>query len=360
MRMNEKIVADSSSHGRLADARQTKSMGGTPMRRNWAHRLFLFFGLTAVVFTAALQSKPKAPTLADLWDGKAHWVVDAENVGSDFHMHYPSIINVDKELWAYYIVGYKNERGEDHTGVARARSTDGVKWTNDGVVLEAGPAGAWDSTMASFPGIWKDGDTFYLVYEGSGGSPGDVGLATSKDGKTFTRDPANPILKHETTGWEHINIGTPSLYRENGMWYLFYHGYDAATCQIGVASGKDLHALTKSASNPIVPAAPNKEDWESGTTGRRSQVVKDGDYYYFAYEGSTLPPYTLAKWGSGMARTKSLTGAWEKCPKNPVIPLTPGGMGNDGPEMIQIDGKWSLYIRLPGNLTTRYRLELFK
>jgi hypothetical protein len=217
------------------------------------------------------------------------------------------------------------------------------------MVLDVGKAPAWDDRIASFPGAWKDGDTWYLVYEGASEDPtlsrGDIGLATSTDGKTFTKFPGNPILRHNKTGWEAANVGTPSLFKESGIWYLFCHGYDFKVCQIGVASGKSLSELTKSPANPVLPVNPDATAWDSGTTGRRSAIVKEGDYYYFAYEGSTPKPFDQSKWSSGLARTKNLTGAWTKCPNNPLIPQTLGGMNNDGPELVRIGDRWYMYVR---------------
>jgi hypothetical protein len=320
------------------------------------------------------NAKAASPTLTDLWDDKAAWVKDAERIGSSFSFHYPSIVQNGDEFWGFYLSNYAQPDGKFKMPIGRARSTDGLKWSDDGMVLDVGPGrpateklspSSWDDRLTSFPGVWKDGDTWYLVYEGASEDPkmslGDIGLATSKDGKTWTKHPNNPILRHEKTGWEKANIGTPSLYKENGTWYLFYHGYDYNVCQIGVASGKSLTELIKSPANPVLPVTPDPTAWDSGTTGRRSRIVKEGDYYYFAFEGSTPGPFAQSKWSSGLARTKNLIGVWTRCPRNPLIPQTAGGMNNDGPELVQIGKTWHMYVRHAeaphGNATDRYRLE---
>lgn len=217
----------------------------------------------------------------------------------------------------------------------------------------------WDARMASFPGIWKDNGVYYLVYEGSGGSgwPGDIGLATSTDGRNFLKHPNNPILKHNTTGWEKANIGTPSLYKEGSTWYLFYHGFDSTDCRIGVATGTSLTSLSKYSGNPIINTTTGA--WDAGTTGRRSMIRKEGSYYYLAYEVSTDQPYGTAKWSSGIARSTNLL-SWTKYSGNPVVPQTTSGFGNDGPEIMQIGGVNYLYVRSgePGlGPTVRHRLK---
>ena len=202
-------------------------------------------GMTrAIVIAILLILAPAAwgQTLAELWEGRAKWELAAEKVGTEFTFHCLSVLPSDGGLLGYYIVNYTAPDGRHRMGVGRARSDDGMKWTDEGRLLSVGAAGAWDDRAATFPGIWKDGDTWYLVYEGAaddlGFSPGDIGLATSADGKNFTKHPGNPILRHEKTGWERVNIGTPSLYKEGDTWYLFYHGFDGKVCRVGVASGK--------------------------------------------------------------------------------------------------------------------------
>ncbi|MDB6057871.1 MAG: hypothetical protein JWO95_1715 [Verrucomicrobiales bacterium] len=309
------------------------------------------------------------PTLTDLWNESAVWVKDSENIGRDFGFYFISILHDGHDLQAYYIHNYRAENSKLKSTVGRARSLDGVTWTNDGMVLDvshptdegATNALSWDNRLASFPGIWKDGGTWYLVYEGAaeniGFSPGDIGLAISTDGTNFVKYFMNPILRHSTDGWERVNIGTPSLYKENGLWYLFYHGFDGNVCQIGVASGVSLTNLAKSPANPIVPVASRPNAWDFGTIGRRSGIVKEGRFYYFAFEGSTAQPYDSAKWSSGFARSTNLLSGWTKFSRNPVIPQTSGGFGNDGPELLQLGKTWYLYARSPhGNASERFRL----
>ena len=47
----------------------------------------------------------------------------------------------------------------------------------------------------------------------------------------------------------------------------------------------------------MIDTAPGA--WDSGTIGRRC-IVKEGPYYYIAYEGSTEQPYGDARWSSGL------------------------------------------------------------
>jgi hypothetical protein len=224
--------------------------------------------------------------------------------------------------------------------------------------VSQGHAPFGDDRLASFPGVWRDGLGWWMVYESAGLSndwPGDVSLARSPDGWTWTKDAENPILRHQRQGWERVNIGTPSLWYADGTWYLFFHGFDGDDVQIGLATGPSLADLERVPGNPIVPTSA--DGWDSGTVGRRS-IIREGDWFYMAYEGSTDPPYDRANWSTGLARSRDLV-VWEKYGGNPVLPVTHQSFGYDGAEFVRTpDGRLHLYYRdpRPGNLTFRATL----
>lgn len=226
------------------------------------------------------------------------------------------------------------------------------------IALATGKEPLWDDRLASFPGVVRSGATWYLAYEGAGLSasyPGDVGLVSSSDPAKFLRSSATPFLTHLTTGWEKANIGTPSLYVEGGTIYLFYHGFDGTDVQIGVASFAPGGAPVRSPSNPILKTSAS--GWDSGTVGKRSQILKEGAYYYLAYEGSTDHPFDKANWSSGLARSTTLLSGWQKSPVNPVLPVNVGSFGNDGPELLRRDERIYMYVRQGPNATDRYVLQ---
>jgi len=122
--------------------------------------------------------------------------------------------------------------------------------------------------------------------------------------------------------------------------------------QVGLATLQPGGGLVKHPANPILKTAPT--GWDSGTVGRRSRILKEGAFYYMAYEGSTDAPFDKAQWSTGLARSVDLV-AWEKAPANPVIPVK-NGFGNDGPELVAWNGQLILYVRGDANGTDRYVL----
>ncbi|HEY2252421.1 MAG TPA: hypothetical protein VGH74_15215, partial [Planctomycetaceae bacterium] len=282
--------------------------------------------------------------------------------GVEFGMHFLSVIADRGSVYAYHNFP---DGGESSIGLAT--TTDGIAFTNRGKVV-ARSASGWDSRFASFPGAAKVADDWFLVFEGAGDSPGDIGLAASGDGLKFAKR-ADPILVHAkrqakdtanlSLAWEQTNIGTPSLYYEKGRFFLFYHGFGKNAqggpddCQLGLASGADLTSVKRVGNGPILRTSQN--GWDAGTVGKRS-ILKQGDYYYMAYEGSTDQPYDKAKWSSGLARSKAIAGPWQKFKANPILPTTDKGFGYDGPEFLQLGDILYIYFRSPAGPTSRAAL----
>ena len=216
------------------------------------------------------------------------------------------------------------------------------------VAVSQGQAPFHDDRLASFPGVWKDQDGWAMVYECAGTDPswpGDVCAATSDDGVVWVKHAANPVLRHQG-GFESVNIGTPSLSRDAEGWTVYFHGFDGQAVQLGVAEGAELDALVRRDGVVLETGT----GWDSGTVGRRSLHV-EGDWTYMAYEGSTDPPFDVASWSSGLARSRDGE-SWEKCDCNPVLPQTGSGFGFDGPEwLVWPDGSLHLLYRSDDNQT---------
>lgn len=118
----------------------------------------------------------------------------------------PSIVVVDGTYFMYYTVA---TIGITDT-IYLATSPDGLTWTRVGRVLDHGPTGTWDDANVGRPSVLYEDGVFKLWYDGCQGLPitdivgphigescasfRNVGYATSTDGVTFTKHPANPII----------------------------------------------------------------------------------------------------------------------------------------------------------------------
>lgn len=274
----------------------------------------------------------------------------AQRVGGDiFQFHFGHIEEKDGVYYSYFI---------DHSGgslndVGLATSTDGVNWDYQGKVLRKGEE--YDALQASFPDVEYDEDTrtWYMVYEGKADHDdiNSVCLATSADGVNWTKQ--GPIITPGQAGdMSATDVGTPTLYKENGLWHVYFHGLgNDGRVRIGYASGTDLTKLNVKKGALIDVDASGTE---SGTVGARSSVVKLGDYYYMAYECcSANKDFGQSQWGTSLARATSPDGPWEKIEGGPILENPRQGFGYDGPELSLQDGGLYLYYRLPGNGTAR-------
>lgn len=282
------------------------------------------------------------PILDGLFTGKTTQTIIKDGIGQSFAMHFPDILFKDGTYYAYYIC-YATHSGKG--GVGLATSTDGVKWVDQGCVIQ--PDADYDRNGAYFAGVWLDTDgTYYLVYESKGdaasayGTRENIALATSQDGVNWQKE--GLILRRtDSIPWLCVNVGTPDLFKVEDTWYLTFHGYDGNDCQIGVAYGKDLKKLTI-VPYPVIPTADGTL-W-SGTTGRRDIIYVDG-YYYMVYEISTdqNPGFSSANWTHMFARSRDMI-SWE-ITAGPLLTQKTTGFGYDGPCWMLRDGRLYVYIR---------------
>jgi hypothetical protein len=89
--------------------------------------------------------------------------------------------------------------------------------------IPKGTGGQWDATAVFNSSVTQVGSTLYLTYEATGSGGGACGGATSTDGLTWTKSPANPITGFgEQNG---ISCGGPFNWYNaaTNRWYLWTH-----------------------------------------------------------------------------------------------------------------------------------------
>jgi fibronectin type 3 domain-containing protein len=88
-------------------------------------------------------------------------------------------------------------------------STDGVSWNPHA----QNPV----KTTAASPVVWREGDSWFLIYEYMAGAILNIHLATSSDGVNWTDSPANPIIAEAST------TVPDSVVKEGSTYHLYYH-----------------------------------------------------------------------------------------------------------------------------------------
>jgi len=123
-----------------------------------------------------------------------------------------------------YVMYYGGNDGRNWR-ILRASSLDGLKWTKEGLCLNLGQAGEFDSVHMVYPYIIKDEFIYKMWYTAyDGGGHWRVGYADSADGIIFKN--RKMVLDAGPAGSldaEHVH--TPVVLKQGGIYTMFYAGY---------------------------------------------------------------------------------------------------------------------------------------
>jgi predicted GH43/DUF377 family glycosyl hydrolase len=150
-----------------------------------------------------------------------------------------SALVVGDEILYWYEVG-------SPLRLALARSRDGKQWTKQGVVLEPGPYRSFDERAVADPYVIRAGDYFYLYYLGQDRAARQrLGLARSTDGIVWEKFRA-PVLEGGPAGAFDEELGEPAVWTSGGAWWMLYTGraHDEQR-RIGLARSPDGVSWTR-------------------------------------------------------------------------------------------------------------------
>lgn len=119
-------------------------------------------------------------------------------------------------------------------------SDDGIAWSKPEIVLGPSVTTDWEDDL-NRPVVIKNGDMYQMWYTGQARGKSWIGSATSKDGKSWTRMSASPVLSADMP-WEKVAVMCPHVIYEGTMWLLWYYGRRGGSEQIGLSihDGEDL------------------------------------------------------------------------------------------------------------------------
>jgi hypothetical protein len=180
-------------------------------------------------------------------DDGVHWTKHPGN--PVFDQRWTEDVCVVKTGDTYYL--YAEDETANRTVIHLLTSRDKVHWTPRGAVLEAAGGIGWEKGYVGTPLAWREADRWFLIYEG--GPPNAIGLATSRDGISWNRDPGNPVLTAAgERDWPTRGIVPQGVVKIGGAYHLFYHAYHDAW-KTGYAASHDLHRWVRHPANPILP-----------------------------------------------------------------------------------------------------------
>lgn len=153
----------------------------------------------------------------------------------------PFMIKVGSTFYLYV----EDKEDVPFRGIRLYTSTNLTAWTDRGRVLDKGtPNTVWDGIDVSSPTVLYENGTFYLFYEGrKGGQAGAMGLATSTDGITFTKNVNNPLLAgtHLNGVLKWCSYTVPDdIHKVGDYYYVSYHGWDGFIYRPALALSKNL------------------------------------------------------------------------------------------------------------------------
>ncbi len=245
-----------------------------------------------------------------------------------------------KENGVYHLwyTGYSKMGGKDkESHLGYATSLDGLKWTR----YEDNPI--FDSCMVEDMCVVKSKGTYFMFAEGRQ----DIAhLLTSVDRIHWKEQGSLDIRYTNGMPLSKGPYGTPSVWLENGRWYLFYERDDLG---IWLATSTDLKIWTNLQDEPVIKMGPEVYDKYAVAV---DQIIKYKGSYYAYYHASEFKDWH--EWSSCIAKSDDLVN-WIKYSGNPIL-----RENKSSPIMVDDGAHYRLYtmhskvcVHLPKNSVNR-------
>lgn len=174
--------------------------------------------------------------------------------------------------------------------------------------------------------VIKVGDLYYVWYSKgprSSGYDATVWYATSPDGYVWT-EKGMALAKGAAGAWDEASVFTPNILVAEGKYWLFYTGTSVnpkvkPDSKIGIAVADSPDGPWKRlATNPALANSDNPADFDSHLIDDACLIVRDGKYWFY-YKGRQLGK-SPAQTQMGLAIADKPEGPYVRHPDNPVIP----------------------------------------
>ena len=172
------------------------------------------------------------------------------------------------------------------TAIGLATSSDGRSWTADHeAVFE--PGEVWDSVLVEPGSVAINGDTIELWYTGDDGERSRIGLATSADGRSWTRatgDGEEWSFGEGPPGeFDDSSVRDPAVIRDGDIEHLWYAGLDGDTWRVGYAlrdSGGEWQRVLNEETEEALPVLSGRSGSFDANGVLRPVVVEAADGGY--------------------------------------------------------------------------------
>lgn len=176
------------------------------------------------------------------------------------------------------------------------------------------PGKGWDSDLVCHSYVFKEGDTYYMFYDGSkkGRWKESIGFAKSRNLLNWEKHP-NPVLKSNSFWWDKNHVSRCCVIKDaKDKYYMFFAGHDGQRERIGMAVSGDLISWTKRKS--VVVDLGKMGEWDDRFVSD-PRVIKVGLLYLMTYTGFNSRDLSA---GIGVCWSRDLI-KWKKFVKNPIV-----------------------------------------
>jgi len=217
----------------------------------------------------------------------------------DEHIRERGFILKEDSFYKMWYTGYKSGSESLHLGYAT--SPDGIAWTRykDNPIFTE----SWTEDMM----VLKVDDTYHMFAEGKG----DIAhRLSSKDGIHWNDHGPLDVRQVNGKPLKEGPYGTPTVWHENDLWYLFYERGDLG---IWLATSTDLQTWTNVQDPPVIEMGPTEYDLYGLAV---NQIIKYKGWYYAYFHGTPVEDWST--WTTNIAASRDLI-HWTKYQNNPLL-----------------------------------------
>ncbi len=217
----------------------------------------------------------------------------------------PSVIRVGDEYWA---TATASEWGPIYPIL---HSKDLVNWELKGHIFNEKPA--WSSANFWAPEFEFYKGKFYVYYVARNKTDNRLHIAVAT-----AENPLGPWTDHgPMIGQPEGSIDAIIETDENGQRYMLWKNDGNSRGEPTFIFAQKLSDDGLKLLGEMKPLIRNDQPWE-GNLIEGPDVIKHGDYFYMFYAGAGCCGKNCS-YGTGVARSKSLHGPYEKYSKNPIL-----------------------------------------
>jgi len=230
------------------------------------------------------------------------------------HLEDPSVFKHPSGVYNMYYGSYGG--GTYPYSISRATSTSpSTGWGKYilNPVLNRSASGAWDDDQLASPCVIFDQGLYKMWFSGYDGSVWKIGYATSTNGNSWTKYGSNPVLSGSSGEWDANGVRDPWVLKLGNTYHMWYIGWITTSgYYVGHATSSDGTSWTEDSANPVFGPEP-ENGWERYFISNPC-VTWDNGRYVMYYSGS----YTTSKQRIGIAYSHD-GGNWTRDPRNPFM-----------------------------------------